>query len=337
VRVDGRILADRRIRGRSFDFTVALPLKEVTLRVETGARTFVVPKVVGLPRADRPRGVRSRLDPRLQGRLRALMLAFGSTSAVYVQSLVSGDGGAWNARSHFPAASTLKVAIAIEALRSVPGKPSPGSHLDSLLRRMLIVSSDEAANDVLEEIGGSTSAGAVRVTQLLRRLGLADSEMFGGYLVDRAPQGRTRPIPVDSTDTPDFGRGKYTTAFDLARLLTYVHLASEGKGRLATTLRGQFTPSDARYLLWLLAHVRDPGKLDRFLPPGVRIVHKAGWISAARHDSGLVYTPRGVLVAVAMTWRPAGADTSSDVFAGRVARAALDFLIPRSSRRSSGP
>jgi hypothetical protein len=175
------------------------------------------------------------------------------------------------------------------------------------------------------------------VTQLLHRLGLADSEMFGGYLVDRAPQGRTRPIPVDSTDTPDFGRGKYTTAFDLARLLTYVHLASEGKGRLATTLRGQFTPSDARYLLWLLAHVRDPGKLDRFLPLGVRIVHKAGWISAARHDSGLIYTPRGVLVAVAMTWRPAGADASSDVFAGRVARAALDFLIPRSSRRSSGP
>jgi beta-lactamase class A len=315
---------------------VALPSREVTVRVEAGARTFVVPQVLGLPEVDRPRGVRSRLDPRLQARVRALMAAFGSTSAVYVQSLVSGAGAAWNARSPFPAASTLKVAIAIEALRSLAVKPPPGSHLDLLLKRMITVSSDGAANDILVEIGGSTSAGAARVTDLLHRLGLVDSEMFGGYLI-RAPQAHARPIPLDSSDLPDFGRGKHTTAYDLARLLRYVHLASDGKGRLAAALRGQFTPSDARFLLWLLARVRDPGKLDRSLPPSARILHKAGWISTARHDAGLIYTPRGVYVAVAMTWRPAGADVSSDVFAGRVARAALDFLIPRSSRRSRGP
>src|SRR5207253_6944413 len=107
-------------------------------------------------------------------------------------------------------------------------------------------------------------------------------------------------------------------------------LPTNGNGRLDATFRGAFTPSDPRYLLCVLAHVRDTGKLDRFLPRGAVTLHKAGWISAARHDAGLVYTPRGVFVAAVMTWRPDGAGASSDVFAGRVARAELDLLIPRS-------
>ena len=328
VRADGRVLAARRISGRSFDFFVSLPPRELTVAVAAGSRRFVVPNVVGLPVADRPRGVRPHLDPRLQARVRGLVRDFDSTSAVYVQSLTSGAGAAWNARARFPAASTLKVAIAVEALRTVTGKPRAHSRLDTLLRRMLTVSSDEAANQMLVLLGGSTYAGAARVTDTLRRLGLTDSDMFGGYLA-RAPQSRGRPILLDERDSPDFGRGKGTTAYDLTRLLTYLHLATEGKGRLAATFRGAFTPSDARYLLWLLAHVRDPGKLDRFLPAGLNLLHKAGWISAARHDAGLVYTPHGVFVAAVMTWRPNGAGPLSDVLAGRVARAAFEALIPR--------
>jgi hypothetical protein len=68
--------------------------------------------------------------------------------------------------------------------------------------------------------------------------------------------------------------------------------------------------------------VREPGRLSRFLTDA-SVLHKAGWITKARHDSGLVYWPGGALVVSVMTWSPSGVGTASDVLAGRVAVAAL--------------
>ena len=84
-------------------------------------------------------------------------------------------------------------------------------------------------------------------------------------------------------------------------------------------------PADARYLLYLLANVRDPGKLDREVRglPGVRVLHKAGWINAARHDNGLVFWRGGVFVVTVMTYRARRRRESSDALAGRIARIAL--------------
>ena len=53
----------------------------------------------------------------------------------YVEDLVDGPRRGLERPARFPAASTLKVAIAVEALRAHVGKPEPGSYLDSLLRR----------------------------------------------------------------------------------------------------------------------------------------------------------------------------------------------------------
>jgi hypothetical protein len=53
------------------------------------------------------------------------------------------------------------------------------------------------------------------------------------------------------------------------------------------------------------------------------VFHKAGWLNAARHDAGLVVWRGGIFVASVMTYRSAGAGTSSDVLAGRVAQTAL--------------
>ncbi len=53
------------------------------------------------------------------------------------------------------------------------------------------------------------------------------------------------------------------------------------------------------------------------------MLDKAGWITKARHDGALVYGPGGAFLAVVMTWNGRGVGSSSDVLAGRVARAAL--------------
>jgi hypothetical protein len=128
-------------------------------------------------------------------------------------------------------------------------------------------------------------------------------------------------------EQPAIGVGKYTTAWDLATLHRAIWLASAGNGSLRRAEEG-FTASDARHLLWLLAHVRDTPKLDRTVTRSrdVSVLHKAGWISAARHDSGLVFWRGGVFVISVMTWRSSGVGSSSDVLAGRCAEVALTRL-----------
>jgi hypothetical protein len=334
VRVDGRIVRSAALRGRSFRLDVPLPSREVRIRVETldakgRAAGATVGHVFGLPRAARPALRALRLEPRLERDLTRLAAGFPGTAAAYVEDLATGAGAAWNARARFPAASTLKLAIAVTLLAHDVGPPAPGSDLDALLRRMLIPSDNAAANALLVRLGGSTSGGGALVDEELRSIGLERTDMYGGYVIGTslgapARDLASRGVPLTVVSEPRWGIGKGTTALDLARLYRALWLASGGLGLLSRGGSG-VSAAEARYLLYLLAHVADRGKLARDLPgvPGLAVMHKAGWVDAARHDAGLIAWRGGIRVAVAMTYRPSGVGASSDVFAGRVATSAL--------------
>jgi hypothetical protein len=207
-------------------------------------------------------------------------------------------------------------------LRIHGGQPSPNSRVGELLRKMIVYSDNAAANALLVWIGGSQSGGAARVNASLRALGIVESQMYGGYILGTSA---TRSIPLNVESQPAYGTGKYTTAWDLAKFHRLLHLASVGRGRMMS-LPGSFTSGDARHLLFLLTHVQDPGKLDRFIADqGVSVPHKAGWITHARHDSGIVFWSGGAFVVTVMTWNGAvEVGTSADVLAGRVAETALN-------------
>lgn len=325
ISIDGRVVAKRDLPGRkTFDFHVQLPQRDFRLSVnaifdERRRAAISVGPVFGLPRAGEPRGPprRGYEDAMLAGSLRSLARSFPGTCAMYVQDLRTGAGAAWNATARFPAASTLKVAIAIEVLRTIRGKPPPGSRIDRLLRKAIIRSDDRAANELLVWLGGSTSGGAARVNAIFRTLGMADTDMYGGYIVPSR-----NPIPLRADERPTF-IGKRTTAWDYSRLLLSLHLAAEGRGQLARRYRGSFVPSDARFLLYLVAHAH-PGWLDRYISGnGVTVLQKAGWITKARHDGGIAYWRGGAFVVTVMTWNGAGVGESSSVLAGRVAETAF--------------
>jgi len=324
VRADEKLLAVKHVEGGSFDFVVSLPRRDSSVRVSLygphGKRqlTTTIRHVFGLPRSADPGEVRGAQDGALQLRVGRLARGFPGTSGVYVEDLVSGRGASWNARARFPAASTLKVAVAITALRWYAGKPAPGSRLDAVLRRMLLESDNDAANEAEAIFGGGS-----RVDEVLQAIGIGDTWMGGGYLHGTAYRP---PIPLRVESQPSFPCCKYTTAWDLAQLFGDLHRAAGGKGRLIAALGYSFTASDARYLLYLLAHVPDRGKLGRYLAGGpYALMHKAGWISYARHDAGLVYWPGGVFVAAVMT-TGRGVGETSDLLAARIARVALQRL-----------
>ena len=331
VRVGTRVLADRPLRQRHFQLRITLPSGDSTVQVVTvsgsGRRSSAtIPHVLGAPAA-LPRLQAPRNDPLLAREIRRLAQSFGGTSAIYVENLATGAGASWNARAIFPAASSLKLAIAVTALARTEGTPPVGSTLDRLLRQMLTYSDNAAANGTERYFGGSTSGGSALVNSLMRSIGLVDTEMYGGYSLDSLgdpPRVLAGPIPLHVDSQPSWGYGKKTSAYDLAGLLRAVWLAGGGKGPLRAAQPG-FSSADARYLLYLLARVRDPGKLDREVGriPGVRVLHKAGWINDARHDNGIVLWRGGAYVVTVMTYRSAGVGVSSDVLAGRVASAAL--------------
>ena len=322
VLVDGVERGDVEPREGRFAAQVDLPLRTVRIQVAAedaaGTREMAtIAPVLGLPDVDAAPAADGTLDPTLARRVDRLVDEFPGVSGVYVQDLGSGLGAAWNATARFPAASTVKTAIAIEVLRILSERPPPDSELDLLLNAMLIDSDNAAANALLSWIGGSETGGAAEVNELLLALSLEDSRLYGGFLT--AAEGA--PIPLETEESPSFV-GKYTSAWDLAQLYRWLHLAARDEGPLLS-IDGSFTASDARAILWILAHSNDHGKLDRFAPKGAIVPHKAGWVSEARHDAGLVYTPEGALVVAVMTWVPGYAGDSSDILAGRVAQAAL--------------
>jgi beta-lactamase class A len=318
VLVNDEEAAGGRVEGRRFTFRLDLPPVDAQLRVVASdalgnsAETIVGP-VFGLPRAAAARGGRAYEDGRLARAVDELVDEFPGTSAVYLQDLVTGAGAAWNARARFPAASTVKVAIAVEVLRTLGPRPPPRSELGRLLHLMLVDSDNEAANALLEWLGG-----AAGVNEMLAALGLRDSYLYGGFLTG----GAGPPIPLTVESQPSF-EGKYTTAWDLAQLHRLVHLAANGRGPL---VGDGFSGADARFLLWVLAQSADRGKLDRYVSDEAVVPHKAGWISEARHDAGIVYWEGGAFVAAVMTYTGADAGVASDELAGRVAEAALEIL-----------
>jgi len=331
VRVDGRAVANRNVLKRRFILDVPLPHRDVTLRVTAvdarGRRSSTrIGPVFGLPREaapDRPAPpLRGYEDPALARKVHGLARRFPGICGLFVQDLRTGAGAAWNARARFPAASTLKLAIAVELLRGLRGIPAPGSRLGGLLWQMLVYSDDRAANDLLVAIGGSTSAGSARVNTMMRALGMADSDMYGGYIVEEDGIVRS-PIPLEIFGRPSF-IGKATTAWDMARLERALHLAAGARGALVRRFHGAFIPADARFLLYLLAHARTRGGLTYVRGHGVTVLHKAGWIEKARHDTGLVYSRDGAFVVTVFTWNGSGVGSASDVLAARVARAALN-------------
>ena len=134
VKVGGAVKAEGApLRGR-FEFNVSLPPRDVRVRVEVfdefgASRAKTVAPVYGLPRAARPRRPRPTTeDGTLARRVRELARGYPGTAAVYVEDLRTRRGAAWNARARFPAASTLKVAIALELAERVdlPGPRGAG-------------------------------------------------------------------------------------------------------------------------------------------------------------------------------------------------------------------
>ena len=291
--------------------------------------------VLGLPKAAAVTKPTTMTPPNAQLRMQRLSKPAGS-SAAWAVNLTTGRGASWNAGAKFTAASTAKLPIMITYLIRLKRDPVGATEWGTL-QSMIRASSNDAANTMLQAVGGgSVDTGGARVNAVMRKLGAIHSDEAGGYLPNQDRKGRNPPVRVN--DQPQLKCCKVVTAHDLGILMASIVQAANGTGRAhAAGLTGR----DARVALWLLSHTDYPGLFE----PWTHwiVAHKIGYIDVVWHDVAAIFEPSGTLITVALTENQGGASESA---ASTYAHGVLDIAqtgldepertAPRRSVRSAG-
>jgi Beta-lactamase enzyme family len=307
ILADGRSVRVLRLTSGKRAFLlgpIGLPPRDITVTVEAlaGKRVLAsttVDHVFGLPAAAAKVAPPRTINAKVQARLAALPARTGVSSAGWVRDLATGSTAAYNAGAHYPAASTIKLAILLGVLARDDTDPIRSSAW-TLERALVLSSSNSAANALIPRAGG-----AAVIDQVASALGATATFTCCGYLLEAGEQAyavRRRPLPPATVvDQPAFPCCKYTTAHDLGTLLVSLTLAASGHG---PALRHGITAREARVAIWLLIHASYPG----LVRPAVAfpVGHKAGWLPQIQHDAALVFSPRGTLVAVFMNYSSRG-------------------------------
>jgi len=241
------------------------------------------------PPAPAPRG--PHLDASLVTLLERQPPASGFVG-LFVRNLTTGAEAAINPNRVFPAASLYKVPIMVETVRQIRlGRIAPDQQLvvqrahkvpgsgvlqgrvgDSVpvreVLRLLIAESDNVAAMMLLDLTGLNN-----VNQTMRGLGLDATR-----LLDHRAPGAYEGVGPYSTSPADMG----------------LLLDTIGSGRLVD----QEASDEA---LRLLGQKQASDLLGESLPFNVKVAHKWGEIPGARHEAGIVFTPRFSYVVVIMT------------------------------------
>ena len=181
-------VGDRRVRsaavaGRRVSLHVprAPGRYDLRLRFERGGRLLRRDEALGawlLPASGQAfRRERSR-DARLARRFAALGAAYPGWAAIWTHDLRTGATAGWNSDASFPAASTVKLAVLVAALRRYGPRPERSSAWP-LIRDLATWSSNEATNRLLVLLGGSEAGGTAVVNETLQRLGASPSACVG--------------------------------------------------------------------------------------------------------------------------------------------------------------
>lgn len=281
--------------------------------------------------------IASAADPSLAAAIDRRVAATDSAQvAVAFIDLGSGASYFRDADAVFHAASTMKVPVLVEAFYAaregrisleqellvvnqfasiVDGTPyslDAGVDGDSALyglvgsrvpirdlaRRMITRSSNLATNTMVAVLG----AGQINATA--RKLGVTRSVVLRG---------------VEDQKAFDRGMSNTMTARDLATLF-------------AALERGQVAgEADTRDMLDILLAQEFNEKIPAGLPPGTRVAHKTGEITAVSHDGGIVYLPgRSPYVLVVLTRGVRDGKASAALIAD-ISRIVYDYARPEPS------
>ena len=236
--------------------------------------------------------------PALPRDLEARIRQDSAQVAVVLMDPASGLRSLWQPDLRFHAASTMKVPVLIELSRRVEsGEIGWNDPWQVRNRFASIVDGSEYRLSPADDSDSTLYAQegrAVAVGELARLMIVRSSNLATNLLIERLGPGRvnatSRALGADSIEVLrgvedirafEAGRNNTTTARDLATLLLAI-----ADGRAAG-------PNGTERMLAILEGQEFNDGIPEGLPPGTRVAHKTGEITATFHDAALVYPPDG--------------------------------------------
>ena len=250
-------------------------------------------------------GGRDAVHARLAARIAEVP---GAQVGIAVQDLGSTRGVSINGDTVFHAASTMKVPVLFALFREFQqGRMRPDEKMRLENRFLSIVdrspyslnASDDSDSSVYALVGTDIALRDLATRMITHSSNLATNALIGRLDAVRITAitrelGATRMQVLRGVeDNLAFraGLNNTATANDLVALFTALH-----RGKVANT-------SATRDMLAILEAQEFNDEIPAGLPPGTRVAHKTGWITATQHDAGLVYPPGRAPYAIAVLTR----------------------------------
>jgi len=258
----------------------------------------------------------------LSGAIAARIAAVpGAEVAVSYRDLATGDSLDINAGTDFHAASTMKIPVMLEVLRSVEaGRLSLDQRILLVNRFHSIVdgspysldAGDDSDSLVYTLIGQRVSVRELMERMIVRSSNLATNALVALVGADRANAtahalgaAHIRVLRgVEDIKAYDAGLNNTTTSADLAVLLEKIER------------REALGESSAQLMKEILLRQEFNDAIPAGLPAGTPVAHKTGSITATLHDAAIVYPPgRKPYVLVVLTRNIQEPDTARRLIA----------------------
>ena len=259
------------------------------LRIIAGAAILVSVVTNGLQAQTAGDSLRARLESRIAE-------TAGAVVGLYYKSLASGELVTIAPDSSFHAASTMKVPVMIEFFRQVERQGLAEAQPILLINQFAsivdgspysVAAVDDSDSSMYLRVGQRVPARELVERMIVRSSNLATNaiiELVGARRADstaHALGARNIRVLRGVEDGKAFQRGlnNTTTARDLGVLLE------------AIEKRTAASPRSCAAMLDILTRQEFNDEIPAGLPPGTRVAHKTGQITAVLHDAAIVYLP----------------------------------------------
>jgi beta-lactamase class A len=234
-------------------------------------------------------------------------------ASVFVMNLVTQQAISLNPGVAYSGVSMMKIPVMLSYYRKFA--TTPDKDRAKTIANMMVCSENSASNSNLKAMGdGDELQGAKYVTDTMNMLGLKDTFLARPFFLGKADPNAT-PTPVaelpikttaDQVSTePDLYN--QSTPADLGWLLSSIYeCAANGDGPIATVFGGDVTMMECRHIVNTMRADKIGALIEAGVPAGISVAHKHGWANDTHGDAGLLVTPGGDYVLVAMlhnqTW-----------------------------------
>jgi beta-lactamase class A len=321
------------VGGAELNVDAALEQIDKRLRQVGGSRRVTLDT---RPTAD---GIERPSPKELQEQLELLAEEWKGIVGVYVHDLESGEElVSLNKDTAFTAASTIKVAIMLNAFINVPELDD--DQLEAL--ELMIVESDNLkANDLMAAaVGGTTTEaafeGAEQMSDMLADLGLPNTFLYVAfesndfiklynikYRVGPARGGKAPFTPASTT--------LRTTPFEMAQIYVYLEECSRGEGVLLEKYGKNLSAERCQEMIDWLEKNGDHTRMMSGLPPDAKVAHKSGWIPPEiQADAGIVRSPGGDFILSVFLYQDKEyfSDAAAERMVGHIARLIYSYYNP---------